>query len=92
VISNGLKEFVTDRVLIGNRFYEPVTERFNICNGLNLTSVTKNFGNGRLRIPLPEVLIGNRCCGGEPRGRPTALMGNGRQTTIVTDVGACNGC
>jgi hypothetical protein len=34
VISNRLKQPVTDRVLIGNRLYKPVTDRFNICNGL----------------------------------------------------------
>jgi hypothetical protein len=33
-ISNGLKQLVTDRVLIGNRLYKPVTDRFDICNGL----------------------------------------------------------
>jgi hypothetical protein len=33
VISNGLKQPVTDRPLIGNGLYKPVTDRFNICNG-----------------------------------------------------------
>jgi hypothetical protein len=86
-ISNGLKQPVTDRALIGNELYMPVTDRFNICNGLYLTSVTKNLCNERLRSPLPEVHIGNGCCGGQPRGRPGALIGNGRQTKIITDVG-----
>jgi hypothetical protein len=75
---------VTDRALIGNELYEPVIDRFNICNGLYLTSVTKNLCNGRLRSPLPEVHIGNKRCGGQLRGRPGALIGNGRQTTTVT--------
>ena len=92
MISNGLKHLITDRALISNGLYELVTDRFNLCNGLDLTSVTKNSCNGRLRRPLPEVHIGNGCSGGKPRGRPAALMGNGRQTTTVTDVGACNGC
>jgi hypothetical protein len=90
-ISNGLKQPVTDRPLIGNGLYKPVTDRFNICNRLYLTSVTKNLCNARLRSPLPEVHIGNGHCGGQPRGRPGALIGNGRQTTTVTDVGGCNG-
>jgi hypothetical protein len=60
VISNGLKQPVTDRTLISNRLYELVTDRFNLCNELYLTSVTKNSCNGRLRRPLPEVHIGNR--------------------------------
>jgi hypothetical protein len=42
VISNGLKEPVTDRALIGNGFYKTVTNTFNFCNGLILRSVTKN--------------------------------------------------
>jgi hypothetical protein len=92
VINNGLKQLVTDRVLISNGLYELVTDRFNLCNGLYLTSVTKNTCNGRLRIPLPEVHIGNGRCGGQPRGQPAALICNGRQVTTVTDVGACNGC
>jgi hypothetical protein len=58
---------------------------------LYLTSVTKNSCNGRLRSPLPEVHIGNERCGGQPRGRPGVLIGKGRQTTTVTDVGGCNG-
>jgi hypothetical protein len=90
VISNGLKLAVTDRALIGNRLYYPVTDRFNICNGLYLTSVTTNSCNGRLRSLLLEVHIGNVCCGGQPRGRPDALMSNEHQTTTVTDMGACN--
>jgi hypothetical protein len=90
VISNGLKQPVTDRVLIGNGLYEPVTDRFNFCNGLDLASVTTNSCNGRLRSPLPEVHNGNGHSGGEPRGRLAALMGNGRQTTTVIVVGACN--
>jgi hypothetical protein len=90
-ISNGLKQPVTDRTMIGNGLYKPVTDRFNICNGLSLTSVTKNLCNDSLRSLLPEVHIGNGCCGGQPRGRPGALMGNGRQTTTVTNLGGCNG-
>jgi hypothetical protein len=90
-ISNGLKQPVTDRALIGNRLHKHVTDRFNICNRLYLTSVTKNLCNGRLRSPLPEVHIGNGCCGGQPRGRPGALIGIRRPTTTVTDVGGCNG-
>jgi hypothetical protein len=54
-------------------------------------SVTKNSCNGRLRSPLPEVHIGNGSCGGQPRGRPGALISNGHQTTTVIDVGGCNG-
>jgi hypothetical protein len=57
----------------------------------SLTFVTKNLCNGCLRSPLPEVHIGNGRCGGQPRGRPDALIGNGRQTTTVTDVGGCYG-
>jgi hypothetical protein len=53
--------------LIGNGLYKPVTDRFNICNGLFLTFVTKNLCNGRLIRPLPEVHIGNGHCGGKPR-------------------------
>jgi hypothetical protein len=34
---------------MGNGLYKPVTDRFNICNGLSLTSVTKNLCNERLR-------------------------------------------
>jgi hypothetical protein len=33
-MSNGLKQLVTDRELIGNELYKPITDRFNICNGL----------------------------------------------------------
>jgi hypothetical protein len=91
VINNELKQPVIDRVLIGNGLYKPVTDRFNICNRLSLTSVTKNLCNESLRNPLPEVHIGNGCCGGQPRGRFGALMGNWRQTTTVTNVGGCNG-
>jgi hypothetical protein len=83
---------VTDSELIGNGLYKPVTDSFNICSGLYLTSVTKNLCNGHLRSPLPEVPIGNGHCGGQPRGHPGVLIGNGRQTTTVTDVGGCNGC
>jgi hypothetical protein len=90
VISNGLKQPITGRALIGNGLYKPITDRFNICNGLSLTFVTKNLCNRHLRSPLPEVHMGNRCCGGQPRGHPSTLMGNGRQTTTVTDVGGCN--
>jgi hypothetical protein len=57
-----------------------------------LTFVTKNLCNGHLRSPLPEVHVGNRRCGGQPGGRPGAPIGNGRETTTVTDVGGCNGC
>jgi hypothetical protein len=92
VISNRLKQPVNDKAFISNKLYEPVTDRFNLCNRLDLTSVTKNSCNGHLRRPLPEVHIGNGRCGGQPRGLPAALMGNGCQTTTVTDVGACNGC
>jgi hypothetical protein len=92
VISNGVKQSVTDKALISNGLYEPVTDRFNMCNGLDLTSITNNSCNGRLRRPLPEVHIGSGHCGGQPRGRPAALICNGRQTTTVADVGACNGC
>jgi hypothetical protein len=42
------------------------------------------------RSPLTEVHIGNGRCGGQPRGRPGAPIGNGRQTTTATDVGWCN--
>jgi hypothetical protein len=34
VISNRLKQPVTDRASIGNGLYKPVTDKFNICNGL----------------------------------------------------------
>jgi hypothetical protein len=91
VISNRLKQPVTDRALISNELYQLITDSFNLCNGLFLTSVTKNLCNRRLRSPLLEVHIGNGRCGGQPRGQPAALIGNGRQTTTVTDVGACNG-
>jgi hypothetical protein len=90
-ISNELKQTVTVSTLIGNGLYKPITDMFNICNGLYLTSVTKNLCNGCLRSLLPEVHIGNGRCGGQPRGRPTALIGNGRETTTVTDLGPCNG-
>jgi hypothetical protein len=33
-ISNGLKQPSTDRALIGNGHYKPVTDRFNIYDGL----------------------------------------------------------
>jgi hypothetical protein len=59
VISNGLKQPVIDRALISNELYELVTDRFNLCNGLYLTSITNNSCNGHLRRPLPEVHIGN---------------------------------
>jgi hypothetical protein len=91
VISNGLKELVTDRALISNKFYEPFTARFKFCNGLALTSVIMNLCNGHLRSLLPKVHIGNGRCGGKPRGQPVTLMGNGRQTTTIANVGACNG-
>jgi hypothetical protein len=91
-ISNKHKQPVTYRALIGNGLYKPVTDRFNICNGIFLTPVTKNLCNGRLRSPLPEVHIGNERCGGQPQSRPGALMGNEHQTTTVTDVGGCNRC
>jgi hypothetical protein len=89
-ISNGLKLPVTDWAFISNRLYKHVTDRFNICNGLSLTFVTKNLCNGRLRSLLPEIHISNEHCGGQPRGHPGALIGNGRQTTTVTVVGGCN--
>jgi hypothetical protein len=91
VISNGLKQPVTNRALIGTGVYKPVIDRFNICNRLYLTFVTKNLCNRHLRSQLPEVHIGKGRCGGQPRGRPGALIGSGCQTTIVTDVGGCNG-
>jgi hypothetical protein len=90
-INNRLKQPVTDRALNGNGLYKLVTNRFDICNGLYLTSATKNLCNGRLRSPLPEVHFGNGRCGGQPRGHPGALIGNGRETTAVIDVGGCNG-
>jgi hypothetical protein len=34
VISNGLKQPVTDRALIDSELSKPVTNRSNICNGL----------------------------------------------------------
>jgi hypothetical protein len=92
VISSRLKQPVTNRALIGNGLYETVTDRFIFCNGLYVTSVTKKSCNMRLRSPLPEVNIGNGCSGGQPRGRLAVLMGNGRQTTTITYVDACNGC
>jgi hypothetical protein len=92
VISNGLKWPITDRALISNGHYELVTDRLNLCNGLDLTSITKNSCNGCLRRPLPEVYIGNGRCGVQPRGWPAVLISNGHQTTIVTDVGACKRC
>jgi hypothetical protein len=85
-----LKLPAIDRALIGNGLYKTVTDRFNICNGISLTSVTKNSCNGHLRRPLPNVHIGKWHCGGQPRGRPGVLIGNGRQTTTVTNVGGCN--
>jgi hypothetical protein len=91
VISNRLKEPITGRALISNGFYGLVIDRFNFCNELALTSITKNSCNGHLRSPLPEVHIGNGCCGGKHQGHPAALMGNGRQRTTVTDVGVCIG-
>jgi hypothetical protein len=92
VISNGLKQPVTNRALISNGLYKFITDMFNLCNKLYLTSITKNSCNGRLRRPLPKVHIGNGRCGDQPRGRPSALISNGRQVTTVTYVGACNGC
>jgi hypothetical protein len=93
VISNGLKETITDRALIGNGFRSPLPIGLTfVINGHTLMSVTTNSCNGRLRSQLSEVLICNGRCGGKPRGGSAVLMGNGRQTTTVTDVGACNGC
>jgi hypothetical protein len=89
VISNELIQPFTNRASISIGLYQLVTDMFNLCNGLYLTS--KNLCNWRLRSLLPELHIGNRCCGGQPRGRPAALIGNGSQTTTVTHVGACNG-
>jgi hypothetical protein len=77
VISNGLKQPVIDRALTSNGLYELITDRFNLCNGLYLTSVTKISCNGHLRRPLPEVHIGNGCCGGQPWGRPATLIYKG---------------
>jgi hypothetical protein len=91
VISNRLKQPVTNRALISNGLYKPVTDRFNFCNQIYLTSIRTNSCDGHLRSLLPEVNIGNGHCGGQQRGHPGALMGNGCQTTTVTDVGACNG-
>jgi hypothetical protein len=91
-IGNGLKQPVTVRSLRGNGVYEPITDRFNLCNRPDLTSVTKNSCNGHLRRPLPKVHIVNGHCGGQPRGRPAALMSKERKTTTVTEVGASNGC
>jgi hypothetical protein len=85
VIINELKEPITDRALISNGFYEPITDRFNFCNRLSLMYVTKNSCNVHSRSPLLEILIGNGRCGGKPRGQPTALMGNGHQTTTFTE-------
>jgi hypothetical protein len=82
VISNGLKQPVIDRAFISNGLYELVTDRFNLCNGLYLTHVTMNSCNERLRRPLPEVHIRNRCCGCQPRGRPAALICNRRQMWV----------
>jgi hypothetical protein len=45
-----------------------------------------NLCNGCLRSQLPEVHIGNGRCGGQPGGRPGALIGNERQITTVTDM------
>jgi hypothetical protein len=92
VISNGLKQPVTDRASISNELYELVTDRFNLCNEIDLTFVTKYSCNGHLRRPLPEVHIGKGHCGGQPRGQPAALICSGCQITTVTDVGACNRC
>jgi hypothetical protein len=91
VISNGLKQPVTDRAVIGNGLYKPVTDRFDFCNGLDFTSVTTNSCKRRLTSPLPEVHIGNGRCGGQLQGWPATLC-NGCQTTTVIDVGVCNGC
>jgi hypothetical protein len=74
VTSNGLKQPVTDRVLISNRLYELVIDRFNLCNGLYFMSITKNSCNRFLTRLLPEVYIGNGRCGGQPRGRPAAYL------------------
>jgi hypothetical protein len=38
MISNGLKQPVSDRALISNGLYWFVTARFNLCNRLYLTS------------------------------------------------------
>ena len=73
------------QIVISNGLKEPVTDRFYFRNRRMLTSVTKKTCNGRLRSPLPEVLIGNGRCGGEVGVEPAALMRNGRQTTTVTD-------
>jgi hypothetical protein len=85
-IRNGLKQPVTDRALSGNGLYKSITDRFNICNGLSLTSVTKNLCNRRLRSSLPEVHIGNGCCGGQPRGRPDAKQQSLEMWVDVTGV------
>jgi hypothetical protein len=92
-ISNGLEEPVIDRALalISNGLYYSLPIGLTSVTGSYLTSVTKISCNGRLRSPLPEVHIGNGRCGGQPRGHPGTLIGNGCQTTTVTDVGGCNG-
>jgi hypothetical protein len=49
VIRNGHKQPIIDRALISIGLYELVIDRFNLCKGLYLTSVTKDSCNGRLR-------------------------------------------
>jgi hypothetical protein len=59
VISNRLKQPVTDRALISNELYELVTDRFNLCNGLYLTSVTNNSCNGRFCYQKSTLVAGH---------------------------------
>jgi hypothetical protein len=77
---------------ISNRLYGPLPIGIIFCNGCILMIITKDTCNGCLKRPFPEVRIGNGCCSGEPHGRPATIMSNERQTTIVTDMGPCNGC
>jgi hypothetical protein len=66
VISDVLKQPVTNRALISNGLYELVTDKFNLCNRLYLTSVTKNSCNWRLRDRYQNHIVNGRC-GGQPR-------------------------
>jgi hypothetical protein len=64
-ISNGLKQPVTDRALIGNGFTSPLTIGLTFVMG-SFNTRYKEFFNRRLRSPLPEVHIVHRSCGGQP--------------------------
>jgi hypothetical protein len=66
VISNGLKQPVTDKALISNGLYKLVTDRFNLCNGLDLMFVTKKtvtrsphsgFAEANPRVGLPRLSL-----------------------------------